>query len=69
MRREFSWSVRQAAFMRAKYRCERCESTSFLQLHHIGDPADISLFNAQVLCADCHEEEHARRKRLWRELW
>jgi len=63
MRREFSDYVRQAAFVRSKYRCERCESKNDLQLHHIGNPADSSLFNAQVLCAICHEEEHLRRKK------
>lgn len=63
MRREFSPSVRQAALVRAKSRCERCESKETLQLHHIGDPSDSSLFNAQVLCMTCHDEEHTRRKK------
>jgi 5-methylcytosine-specific restriction endonuclease McrA len=69
MRREFSPSVRQAAYLRAKYRCERCESKFELQLHHIGDPSDNSLFNAQVLCMLCHNEEHARRKKYAYSYW
>jgi 5-methylcytosine-specific restriction endonuclease McrA len=63
MRREFSPAVRQAALLRAKFRCERCENKHELQLHHMGDPADTSLFNAQVLCINCHTEEHNRRSK------
>jgi len=63
MRREFSPYVRKLAFIQAKFRCERCSVKTELQLHHIGDPADNSLFNAQVLCDNCHTEEHTRRKK------
>ena len=63
MRREFSPYVRKLAFIQAKFRCEHCDGKNELQLHHMGDPADNSLFNAQVLCNTCHGKVHQRRKR------
>jgi hypothetical protein len=62
MRYEFRQDVRNAAMLRAKYRCERCGERSNLQLHHRGDASDRSLFNAEVLCVECHESEHRARR-------
>jgi len=62
MRREFSDAVRDQALGRAKWRCQECESKLELQLHHIGDPMDNSLFNCEVLCSRCHVQEHKRRQ-------
>lgn len=62
MRLEFSPAVRTAALLRAHHRCERCGSKTSLELHHRGHSADRSLFNAEVLCSDCHGEEHQRRR-------
>ena len=59
-RREFDPAVRAAALRRAVYRCEQCGSKQDLELHHIGHPRDVSLFNAEVVCADCHLAEHRR---------
>jgi hypothetical protein len=33
-----------------------------LELHHIGNCADTSLFNCRVLCAQCHRKLHAERR-------
>lgn len=70
MRREFSAAVRQQAFTRARFRCERCGVHYPLELHHIGGHLDYSLFNAQVLCVLCHtkihQAENARGRMGWR---
>jgi 5-methylcytosine-specific restriction endonuclease McrA len=61
-RREFNKHTRRLALIRACYRCESCGSKENLQVHHIGDNSDRSLFNAMILCAQCHSKEHAHRK-------
>jgi 5-methylcytosine-specific restriction endonuclease McrA len=58
-RREFGPAVRRAALLRAKDRCELCGSKVELELHHIGNRGGRSLFNAKVLCAECHRRLHA----------
>ncbi len=63
IRREFSMAVRARALFRAKFCCEICDKRGTLELHHIGNPSDASLFNCQVLCPECHLEEHVRRKK------
>jgi len=66
-RREFSPEVRSRALMCAKYRCQRCGGREWLEIHHVGKPMDNSLFNAEVLCRDCHVAEHLRRRmRGWK---
>jgi 5-methylcytosine-specific restriction endonuclease McrA len=52
--------VREAAIERANHCCERCGAEKRLQVHHktyanLGaeKPEDL-----EVLCADCHLEEH-----------
>ena len=62
VRREFSPVVRSNALLRAKDRCEVCGSRQQLELHHLGHRGDASLFNCLVLCARCHQAEHARRR-------
>jgi 5-methylcytosine-specific restriction endonuclease McrA len=61
-RYEFSDVVRKAALARARYRCERCGEFEQLEVHHIGNRQDRSLFNAQVLCVPCHDKEHSARR-------
>jgi 5-methylcytosine-specific restriction endonuclease McrA len=70
MRREFSAVVREKAFRRAQYRCQRCGARYPLELHHVGGHGDVSLFNALVLCVECHTKihqvENARGRMGWR---
>src|SRR5258706_5397461 len=67
MRREFNSQVRSMALIRAKYRCQRCGNRERLEIHHVGCSVDISLFNAEVLCRECHVAEHLhRRMRGWK---
>jgi 5-methylcytosine-specific restriction endonuclease McrA len=56
-RREFNPAVREQALIRATYRCERCGVRWPLEFHHRGHRADRSLFNCEVLCMRCHENE------------
>jgi hypothetical protein len=51
VRREFSSVVRSNSLLRAKDRCEACGSRQQLELHHVGNRRDASLFNCLVLCA------------------
>ena len=57
--------VREAAFERAGHRCERCYSTSWLELHHVlGRVPDIMVnepANLTVLCRDCHAWWHGHK--------
>jgi hypothetical protein len=59
VRQEFSSVVRINALLRAKDQCEACGSRQQLELHHVGHRGDASLFNCLVLCARCHQAEHA----------
>jgi len=61
-RRKFSSAVRHAALVRAGYRCEKCGSKGLLELHHIGNRQDRSVFNAMALCVLCHAKLHADRR-------
>jgi hypothetical protein len=58
-RREFSPAVRQAALLRAHYRCEKCGAREQLEFHH-RYRMDRSLFACVVLCVPCHVELHQR---------
>lgn len=54
------YSTRNLALSRARYRCERCQANSQLQVHHVsyerlGDEANEDL---QVLCRGCHLGHH-----------
>jgi hypothetical protein len=70
MRREFTDAVRRKALERAGWRCEKCDARYPLELHHVGHAADRSLFNALVLCVECHTKihqiENARNRMGWR---
>jgi 5-methylcytosine-specific restriction endonuclease McrA len=59
-RPEFTQAVRDAALRRARYRCESCGRKGDLELHHVGNRADRSGFNAEVLCSACHSARHSR---------
>ena len=68
-RREFSPAVRQAALLRAVYRCESCGRRGVpLELHH-RSRGDWSAFAAVVLCIPCHRlfHQHSLRQRLRQE--
>ena len=58
-RREFQPAVRQAALLRAAYRCEQCGARESLEFHH-RYRMDRSLFGCVVLCVPCHRELHQR---------
>jgi hypothetical protein len=60
-RREFSPAVRQAALLRAYYRCEDCGSRIGLEFHH-RRKLDASAFGCVVLCRDCHRQLHQRQR-------
>jgi hypothetical protein len=60
-RREFQPAVRQAALLRAYYRCEQCGARERLQFHH-RCRMDRSLFGCAVLCVTCHAELHQRQR-------
>ena len=64
-RREFSTAVRQAALLRAHYRCEQCGAREPLEFHH-RYRMDRSLFGCVVLCVSCHAVLHRqlRERRL-----
>ena len=52
---------RQRALERAGHRCEKCGSTTNVQVHHkrkVTDGGTDSLRNLIVLCQACHSEKH-----------
>jgi hypothetical protein len=49
------------AFVKARWRCERCGSPRNLHLHHRQHRARggaDTVANSEVLCAQCHERHH-----------
>lgn len=56
-RREFQPAVRQAALLRAGYRCESCGARRPLEFHH-RYRLDRSAFSCMVLCVPCHTDLH-----------
>ena len=67
----FPDSVKETALEYAQFRCERCNSVVELEIHHILPiwfflelvpqvflPLVNTIANAEVLCSQCHNEEH-----------
>ena len=57
-----NYNIRKAVYRRDGYRCALCDSTRYLQIHHIiprgqGGPKD-NPENMITLCADCHALAH-----------
>lgn len=69
--RDPRWQRRRLEVMElANFACAQCEATDkTLNVHHRiyrknADPWDYELNELQCLCEDCHEHEHAIRKRI-----
>lgn len=57
-----STTTRKRVYRRDGYRCALCDSTKYLQIHHVvprgqGGPVDNEQ-NLITLCADCHALAH-----------
>jgi 5-methylcytosine-specific restriction endonuclease McrA len=51
--------IRPRALARADFKCENCEATLLLEVHHIdGNPFNNAAQNLRVLCDDCHVAAH-----------
>lgn len=60
-------TLRKKVYRRDGYRCALCDSTKYLQIHHIvprgkGGPVDAEM-NLITLCADCHALAHGTNLR------
>ena len=61
--------TRESIYRRDGYRCALCDSTKFLQIHHVvprgkGGPA-ANAMNLICLCSDCHALAHGTNLRDW----
>lgn len=59
---------RKAIYRRDGYRCALCDSTKYIQLHHIiprGAGGTDHPHNLITLCADCHAAAHGMMLRDW----
>lgn len=59
--------LRKSIYRRDGYRCALCDSTRYLQIHHVvprgqGGPVD-NPHNLVTLCADCHALAHGTNLR------
>lgn len=77
----FWWScAREAALLRAEYKCENCGSIERLEVHHKislerrearHNSSKNELGNLRVLCRNCHEDAHRKcigREEKYREI-
>ena len=58
--------TRKAVYRRDGYRCALCDSTRFLQIHHVmprGKGGTNSPHNLITLCSDCHALAHGTNLR------
>ena len=56
-----AWNYQQAhreALARDNQRCQLCNSSNRLHVHHVGNPDNHALDNLQTLCAGCHRKQH-----------
>ena len=54
-------SVRRSVDRRDGYRCALCDSTKYIQIHHVvkrSEGGSDSMHNLVTLCADCHALAH-----------
>ena len=59
---------RKAIYRRDGFRCALCDSTKYIQLHHIisrGSGGTDHPHNLITLCADCHAAAHGMMLRDW----
>lgn len=59
---------RKAIYRRDGYRCALCDSTRYLQIHHVvprGQGGTDSPHNLITLCSDCHALAHGTNLRDW----
>lgn len=62
---------RKAVYRRDGYRCALCDSTKYIQLHHIisrGAGGTNHPHNLVTLCADCHAAAHGMMLRDWQDV-
>lgn len=62
---------RKAIYRRDGYRCALCDSTRFLQIHHVvprGQGGTDSPHNLICLCSDCHALAHGTNLRDWQDV-
>lgn len=60
--------TRKSIYRRDGYRCALCDSTRFLQIHHVvprGQGGTNSPHNLITLCSDCHALAHGTNLRDW----
>ena len=53
--------TRKAVYARDGYRCALCDSTRYLQIHHVvprGEGGTNSIQNLITLCSVCHAQAH-----------
>lgn len=53
--------IRKAVYARDGYRCALCDSTKYIQIHHVvkrSEGGSDSMHNLVTLCADCHALAH-----------
>lgn len=63
--------TRKAIYRRDGYRCALCDSTRFLQVHHVvprGQGGTNSPHNLICLCSDCHALAHGTNLRDWQDV-
>lgn len=61
MNANISTSTRKRIYRRDGYRCALCDSTRYLQIHHViprGEGGPNTEHNLICLCADCHGLAH-----------
>ena len=63
--------TRKSIYRRDGYRCALCDSTRFLQIHHVvprGQGGTDSPHNLICLCSDCHALAHGTNLRDWQDV-
>lgn len=63
-----SSSVRKQVYRREGYRCALCDSTKYIQIHHVvkrSQGGTNSLHNLVCLCSDCHALAHGMNLNGW----
>ena len=69
---KLKYKTRAYVYRRDGYRCALCDSTRYLQIHHVvprgkGGPADNAM-NLITLCSDCHALAHGTNLRDWQDV-
>ena len=62
---------RKAIYRRDGYRCALCDSTKYIQIHHIiprGSGGTDHPHNLICLCADCHAAAHGMMLGDWQDV-